>query len=74
MVNDPQLLASGSFIEFEHPEAGMVKYPGAPYKFSSTPWEMRRPAPLLGQDNEEIYGRLGYAPASLSGLRRTAVI
>jgi len=74
MVNDPQLAASGSFIEFDHPEAGSVKYPGPPYKLSLTPWQMRRPAPLLGQDNEDVYGRLGFEPTKLGALRRAGVI
>ena len=28
--------------------------PGAPYIFSATPWELRRPAPRLGEHTEEV--------------------
>ncbi|MEO6398679.1 MAG: CoA transferase [Tepidiformaceae bacterium] len=28
--------------------------PGAPYQFSATPWELRRPAPRLGEHSAEI--------------------
>ena len=30
-----------------------VRMPGAPYKFSVTPWALRRPAPKLGEHTEE---------------------
>jgi benzylsuccinate CoA-transferase BbsE subunit len=32
--------------------------PGAPYIFSSTPWELRRPAPKLGEHTEEVLAEL----------------
>jgi benzylsuccinate CoA-transferase BbsE subunit len=28
--------------------------PGAPYQFSATPWELRRPAPKLGEHTDEV--------------------
>jgi benzylsuccinate CoA-transferase BbsE subunit len=31
-----------------------VKMPGAPYAFSATPWELRRPAPKLGEHTQEV--------------------
>jgi benzylsuccinate CoA-transferase BbsE subunit len=31
-----------------------VLMPGAPYKFSATPWELRRPAPRLGEHTDEV--------------------
>lgn len=38
--------------------AGTLKYPGASYKLTHTPWEVRSPAPTLGQDNEYLCGEL----------------
>jgi len=35
-----------------------VRMPGAPYVFSKTPWELRRPAPKLGEHTAEIFGEL----------------
>ncbi len=35
-----------------------MKYPGAPYVFAKTQWRVGHPAPLLGEQNEEIYGDL----------------
>jgi crotonobetainyl-CoA:carnitine CoA-transferase CaiB-like acyl-CoA transferase len=48
------LQARGFFVSFEHPRAGTVRTPGAPYVFSRTPWQLRRPAPLLGQHTDEV--------------------
>ncbi len=75
LLKSEHLKARGFFVDITQPVAGTHKYPGAPLKYSRTPWEIRRPAPTLGQHNEEIFGaRLGIAPARLEELRRTGVI
>lgn len=35
-----------------------VRMPGAPYQFSETPWELRRPAPKLGEHTDEVLSEL----------------
>ena len=63
------------FQEVEHPVAGKFYYPTAGYKFSATPWQAERAAPLLGEHNEEIYcGRLGYSKEELARLRADGII
>jgi crotonobetainyl-CoA:carnitine CoA-transferase CaiB-like acyl-CoA transferase len=75
LLNSDHLKARGFFVEIAQPAAGTHKYPGAPVKFSRTPWEIRIPAPALGQHNSEILGRhLGFAPARLKELERKGVI
>jgi CoA:oxalate CoA-transferase len=65
----------GFFAEIEHPEAGRLEYPTAAYLFSETPWRAERPAPLLGEHNDEIYcGRLGYSRRDLVRLSAAGVI
>jgi CoA:oxalate CoA-transferase len=65
----------GFFAEIEHPEAGRLEYPTASYGFSETPWRAERPAPLLGEHNEEVYcGRLGYSRRDLVRLSAAGVI
>ena len=74
LLESPQLKAREFFVEVEHPETGPLIYPGAPFKMSETPWQVRR-APLLGEHNEEIYcGRLGYTREDLVRLRSQGVI
>jgi len=75
LLNSEHLKARGFFVEIPHPEAGMHKYPGAPLKYSATPWAIRLPAPVLGQHNAEIFGaRLGLDAARQAELRRAGVI
>jgi CoA:oxalate CoA-transferase len=65
----------GFFAEIEHPEAGRLEYPTVPYLFSETPWQAERPAPLLGQHNEEVYcERLDYSRRDLARLSAAGVI
>lgn len=73
LFEDEQLKAREFFAEAEHPVMGKVTYPGAPAKLNETPWQTGR-APLLGEHNEEIYGRLGYTKEELVKLREEGVI
>lgn len=41
------------FVDVEHPVAGSVRQAGAPIRLDDG-WELRRPAPLLGQHDAEI--------------------
>jgi crotonobetainyl-CoA:carnitine CoA-transferase CaiB-like acyl-CoA transferase len=62
------------FVEIEHPVAGRAKQPGPPIRFADSPWETR-PAPLLGEHNEEIYcGMLGLSRRELVRLRQAGVV
>jgi crotonobetainyl-CoA:carnitine CoA-transferase CaiB-like acyl-CoA transferase len=75
ICRSPQHQARGFFMEIEHPVMGRVTMPGAPFKMMRTPWQLRGPAPLLGQHNEEVYcGQLGYSRAELVTLREQGVI
>ena len=65
----------GSFAEFEHPVLGKLRCPGPPIRFDGDFWGIRRPAPLLGQHNAEIYSkRLGYQDKDLAALSKAGVI
>lgn len=46
------------FVELEHPVIGEMKVNGCPIKLLDTMPKIERPAPALGQDNEEVYGSL----------------
>jgi formyl-CoA transferase len=54
VVADPHTRARDMVVEMEHPEAGTVHALGIPVKLSATPGTIRRPAPLLGQHNDEV--------------------
>ncbi len=75
VVNDEQLAYRNFFTGVDHPVAGKLKYPGAPYKLSATPWELKRPAPLLGEHNEKVYcGVLGYSRLDLVRMKQAGII
>jgi len=74
LFESPQYKARGFFVEIEHPITGSLRYPGAPFRMSETPWQVER-APLLGEHNEEIYcKKLGYSRMELTRLKSQGVI
>src|SRR5690606_18320054 len=52
LLASPQLSARGFFLEIDHPHAGRLPYPGAPFRMPSG-WRDER-APLLGEHTEEV--------------------
>ncbi|MCY0096795.1 CaiB/BaiF CoA transferase family protein [Hoeflea ulvae] len=68
MHEDPQALARDMIVELDHPQAGPVKTLGHPVKFSETPAEITRAAPLLGQHTREVLAEMGYAAAEIETL------
>jgi crotonobetainyl-CoA:carnitine CoA-transferase CaiB-like acyl-CoA transferase len=74
LLTSKHLASRGFFATLASP-AGDIVAPGAPYRFSRTPWKLKRPAPLLGEHNQEIFGgQLGRTPAELDALRDEKVI
>ncbi len=74
-MHDPQLNSRQMIVEVQHPIMGRVKLSGNPVKLSKTPGAVECAAPLLGQHNEEVYGRfLNYTPADLKQLQTEGVI
>lgn len=57
-LNDLHIKEREMVIEYEHPLAGTIQNLGFPAKFSETPGQLMRPAPLLGQHNLEILKEL----------------
>ena len=75
MLKSAHFAAREFFVEIDHPQTGKLRYPGAPFRLSETPWRVDKPAPLLGQHNEEILcGRLGYSRQDLTKMRERGVI
>ncbi len=54
LFSDPQLAARQVWQAFEHPEMGLQRYRMVSYQLTKTPGRVRRSAPCLGQDNEEV--------------------
>jgi benzylsuccinate CoA-transferase BbsE subunit len=57
VIDDPHFVARGFPVTIDHDQLGRpVTYPGAPYRFSRTPWALTRRAPRLGEHNREVLG------------------
>jgi len=68
LVDDPQIIHNGTFVEYEHPTEGRVKTPGFPYRFTKTPARIDRGAPLVGEHTREVLAELGYDDDAVDAL------
>lgn len=65
----------GMFPYMEQPGVGPFRVTAMPIKFSRTETRIYRPAPALGQHNEEVYGELlGYGKEKLAQLKEKGII
>jgi crotonobetainyl-CoA:carnitine CoA-transferase CaiB-like acyl-CoA transferase len=74
LVEDEQIKHNGTFVEYEHPTEGKVKTPGFPIKFSKTPSQVERGAPVTGQHTAEILAEAGYDGTKIDALIKAGVI
>ena len=74
-LEDKHFVERGMQVPVAHPELGAeFVYVGAPYDFEATPWEIRRRPPLLGEDNEAVYGEIGIGAEELAAMREAGVV
>ncbi len=67
--------ARNIFVEMEHPLVGKYLQFGPVPRFSETPGQVTRTAPLTGEHNEEIYcGALGFSKEDVIALSAAGVI
>ena len=75
LAKSAQMAERGFFQEIDHPEAGTLTYPAAPYQFSETPWRGEYAAPLLGEHNELVYcQRLGFSKEEIAKLAEAGIV
>ena len=75
VVQSEHLKVRDYFVEIDHPEIGPAVYPGAPYNLSSTPWRIDRPAPRLGDHNQQVLCEmLGYSVEETQNMKQSGII
>ncbi|WP_251859923.1 CoA transferase [Clostridium sp. Marseille-Q2269] len=76
VVNDEHIgKAREMFVDVKHPKAGKMKLTGCHIKLSDTKPAIRKPAPLLGQDNINVYKEmLGLTEEQIEDLKINSVI
>lgn len=72
-LEEPQLYARNMIVTMEGTELGDLKMPGKPVKFVGEDEEAVKPAPALGQNNDEILGSI-MDSAEMEALRAKGVI
>ena len=77
-IVDPLSLERGDTVPLLHPTLGPrpdIPVTGVPVHFANARVGFDRPAPSIGQHNDEVYaGMLGYAPERIARLRADGVI
>lgn len=71
-ASDSEYVKGGHLLDVaEHPTEGAYRAVGIPMRFSGTPVSIRRPAPTLGQHNDEVFDELDRVSASSTRTTRT---
>ena len=74
VLKDKHLRQTGFIVDLEHPRRGKYPMPANPVRLSDSPTDVVR-APLLGEHNVEVYGKLlGYGEPEIESLRHDGVI
>ena len=72
---DPGFRLRGLRTRVDTVNSSHSRFPGRHMIMERTPWQVRRPAPRLGQHNADVYcGMLGYSRRELARLRQMGVI
>lgn len=72
-LTDPVIEHVDPLLELDHPEAGKVRTPKHPVRYSSGEAAVRNP-PRCGEHSDEILEGLGYDSADVASLRAHAVV
>jgi crotonobetainyl-CoA:carnitine CoA-transferase CaiB-like acyl-CoA transferase len=63
-----------SYPVAQHPLAGSYHVIPPPTRFDATPASVRRHAPTIGQDGDEVLAEVGYSPEEVAALREAGVL
>jgi formyl-CoA transferase/CoA:oxalate CoA-transferase len=74
VLNDEHVKYRGMVFEIQHPEAGMIKMLGTPFKLFATPGRVRYSPPTRGQHTYEILKELGYSDNEIFELKSKRVV
>jgi len=74
MISHPQVEASGTVVEYDHPNAGRLRQARPAARFEGTPVGIRHGAPVLGEHTHDILGEVGYSTAEIEAMVEDGVL
>jgi len=75
VMEDRHFKARGFPTEVDHPDLGRsFTYPGAPYLFHGSPWEIQRRAPLLSEHTDAVLEESGFTSDEVAQLKAQGVV
>ena len=74
LLDHPQIVASESIVEIDHPVAGRLRQARHAARFGATPAGFHRPAPDLGEHTREILTDIGLSPEEIVELRAAGIV
>ena len=74
VLADPQVKHLGLVEELEHPQAGKLKFIGAPVRYEGLALGKSAPPPLLGAHSQAILTELGYGRAEVDELAALSIV
>jgi formyl-CoA transferase/CoA:oxalate CoA-transferase len=74
VFDNPQIKHLGIPRQITHSKMGATNLVGSPINMSATPPRFFRPAPLLGENTDEVLAKLGYDSNQVKDLRASGII
>jgi formyl-CoA transferase len=74
VFEDPQTIAREMVLEVVHPQAGVAKMLGIPWKESDGASGVRRPPPTLGEHTTEVLTEIGFDSEEISHMRQGGAV
>jgi crotonobetainyl-CoA:carnitine CoA-transferase CaiB-like acyl-CoA transferase len=75
LATDPHLEARGFFVDLPHPEVGVKRHLGVPWRMSESDSRVRSAAPCLGADTDRVLADVcGYSAEEIAGLRAAGAL
>jgi len=68
LFEDDHFRDRGFWSTVEHPVMGTVTIPGRPFIMEKGGWQLRRPAPLLGEHTEEVLAEAGLQASAIAAV------